>query len=214
MKKQIAFVLVGAGAAALVALAQNQPSKDKPAHKEPAAPAAKDGAAPDHAAMEQAWMALGQKNEHHARIAKMAGTFDCEVKHYMEPGAPPMVSKGTSVQTLIHDGRFLHQEFKSDMMGQPFTGSGDWGYDNATQKYVGSWCDSMSTGIMMMTGTYDDATKTYTSTGHMNGPGGTKCLMREVSHTISDDQFTFEMYMTMPGMPEIKAMEITYTRKK
>jgi hypothetical protein len=71
----------------------------------------------------------------------------------MEPGKPPTESNGTAEMKMLLDGRFLYQEFNSQMMGQPFSGIGIDAYDNMTKKYVTAWMDSMGTGIFIMEGT-------------------------------------------------------------
>jgi hypothetical protein len=44
--------------------------------------------------------------------------------------------------------------------------------------------------------------------------GGAKMKERLVSTAKSDDEHTFEMYITFGDMPEMKMMEMTYKRKK
>lgn len=118
------------------------------------------------------------------------------------------------VNTLIHDGRFVHHEFKGEFMGMAFTGSGTMGYNNATQKYEGTWCDNMSTGIMFSTGTYDEKTKTYTTTGEFDMPGMGKVKQRDVVTIIDNNKHTMVMYHQMGAEKEMKVMELTYTRVK
>lgn len=187
-----------------------QPVKDAKEVK-PAAPAA---APPDQAAMQEAWMKLMELNEHHERFKMMEGTWDAALKHWMDPAAPPMESKGTMTNTLIHGGRYVQHDFKGDFMGDTFTGSGTYGYNNATHKYEGTWTDNMGTGTMFMVGTYDEKTKTYTSTGEMNmGPSIGIIKMRDVVQIIDNDHHLQTMYHTMPGVPqEMKVMEISYSR--
>jgi hypothetical protein len=45
-----------------------------------------------------------------------------------------------------------------------FKGMGMDGYDNVKQKFVSSWGDNMGTGIILLEGDYDPATKTFTYT--------------------------------------------------
>ena len=50
--------------------------------------------------------------------------------------------------------------------------------------------------------------------GEMLDPmSGQTLKLRMVSRMISDDKEVFEYYMTPPGMPEMKQMEIVYVRK-
>jgi len=216
--KNRSATLILAAIAGMCAVAFAQPGKDHPGEHPKRAEHPKGGEhpkAPDQPEMDemmQQWMALANTNEHHARFEVMAGTWDATITMF-EPGKEPNVSKGKMINTLVHGGRYLSHDYKGEFMGMPFTGSGYFGYNNATKQYQGVWIDSMSTSFMLNTGTYDEATKTYTTAGTMDGPGGMKIDQREVIKIISNDEHVMEMYHTMPGTPEMKAMEIKYTRK-
>lgn len=211
--------VIGLGVAAVVlmagpALAQNDKPK-APANAQPGnAPA---GQPPAGDPMMEAMMKAAQPGPEHAAMAKMAGTWDAAVKMF-ESADKFEESKGTMVYTSVHGGRYIQMEYKGEMMGGPFTGSGLWGYDNSTKKYVSTWSDNWSTGIMMLTGTYDAAAKTYNSVGEMSMamPDGSLMKMkhREVIKVISDDKHVMEMYGAGPDGKEMKHLEITYTRKK
>ena len=102
----------------------------------------------------------------HEMLKKDVGTWDATVEMFM-PGAPPSVSKGTEIVTML-GGFWQLSEFKSEMMGQPFEGRGTMGYDPAKKRYVGIWVDTMTPGFSTVEATYDPATKTMT--GHDGGP--------------------------------------------
>ena len=99
-----------------------------------------------------------------------------------------------------------------NMGGMPFEGIGYWGYDNFKKQHVLTWMDSMGTAPMaFIGGPFNAATKTYTSAGTWDAPGG-PMNFRTVTTVKSDTEHTFEM--TMPG-PDGKdsTMKITYTKK-
>ena len=88
------------------------------------------------------------------------------------------------------------------------------GYDNALKRYVATWADSGSTGIMRMTGTYDAATKTYTYEGLYPDPmSGKEKPTRMAVRVVSNDQHVMEWWDPTPDGKWVKVMEITYTRK-
>ena len=61
-------------------------------------------------------------------------------------------------------GMCLIGDFGGEMMpGVPFKGHGLTAYDTSKKKYVGSWSDSMSSGMQVSEGSYDAATKSTTS---------------------------------------------------
>ena len=110
-------------------------------------------------------------------------------------------------------GRYFKSTHTGMMMGMPFEGYEISGYDNVKKEFFNVWMDNMGTGIMVSTGTYDEATKTLTFTGQMTEPMGTEMNVREVITAPDKDHSLFEMYVDMGGN-EMKTMEIKYTRVK
>jgi len=170
----------------------------------------------DSAMMEKGWkesMALG---EPHKMLAKSNGTWTGEVTMWMADGAPPMKSTSTSVNTMLLGGLYQQSKHKGEVMGMPFEGESTVAYDNVEKKYVSTWIDNMGTGILVMTGNWDDASKSINFSGKMKNPAnGLECTMREVFKVNDDDHQTLEMYGPDPKTgKEFKTMEIKYTRKK
>ena len=84
----------------------------------------------------------------HELLKSDAGTWDAVIEMMAAPGAPPMKSTGVETSVLGCGGLCLITDFKGEMMpGQTFEGHGLAAYDAAKKKYVGSWTDSMSTGL-------------------------------------------------------------------
>jgi hypothetical protein len=173
------------------------------------APAAKKAEAPAQAAMP-----MVKPGPEHELLKKDVGTWDATVENLMPPpGAPASTSKGVETNKLI-GGLWLVTDFKSQMMGQPFEGHGTTGYDTNKKKYVGTWVDSMSTGLMVGESTYDPATKTVT--GYMDGTDpatGKPMKMKMVTEYKGDDTRVFTMYMPGPDGKEAPGMRITYKRR-
>ncbi|MFZ1556339.1 MAG: DUF1579 family protein, partial [Nitrospira sp.] len=83
----------------------------------------------DPQAMMELWQKLAQPGEPHKAFAGLAGTWTTTTKEWMEPGKPPTEASGTADMKMLLGGRFLYQEFNSQMMGQPFSGIGIDAYD-------------------------------------------------------------------------------------
>src|ERR1700730_7377388 len=169
-------------------------------------------------------MELAKPGENHKLLASLDGTWSYTVKMWMnpDPTAKPDESKGTAVRKSILDGRFFVMDVtgKMEMPGpdgkkkeMTFKGMGLEGYDNVKNKFVGTWCDNMGTGIMTSEGTYDSATKTFTYTSEYEGLPGMKQKIREVVKLTDKDHMMFEWYEDRGGK-EAKTMEISYARKK
>lgn len=179
-------------------------------------PASEEWVPVDSATAMRTMMEYGTPGKEQAMLAKSAGTWNAETTMWMAPDAPPMVSKGTATTKMIMGGRYQQMIFKGDMMGQPFEGIATSGYDNARKVWTSSWIDNMSTGIMNMDGTWDEATKTLTSTGKMLCPAnGKMCEMKEVQKMVDDNTQVMEMYgPDMKTGKMYKNMEIKLTRGK
>lgn len=146
----------------------------------------------------------------HEMLKKDVGTWDATVEMFMAPGAPPSVSKGTEVVTML-GGFWQITEFKSEMMGQPFEGRGATGYDPAQKKFVGTWVDSMTPAYYTLEGTYDAAKKTMTAFMEGPDPSGQVVKTKSVTEWTDADTRVFTMYA--PDGQSV-SMRITYKRRK
>jgi len=174
----------------------------------------KPQAGPGQAEME-AMMKAATPGDAHKKLGAMAGTFNAEVKMWMQPGAPPAGGAGVAENSWALDGRFLEQHFTGNFMGMPFTGMGFTGYDNIKKKYVGTWMDTMTTSMMISTGTANADGKSYTFTSTMDDPmTGKSSPVKEVVTVVDNDHHTLEMWGAGPDGKMFKTMEIAYTRKK
>lgn len=188
----------------------------KPQDKKPteAAGQGQPAMTPEQQKEMEAWMKHSAVTENHKLLQYSVGEWTYENKMWMAPDAPPMTTNGTCSTKSIMDGRFVVSEHKGDFMGQPFHGISTTGYDNFKKKYVGTWIDSMGTGIMNSEGVYDPGTKTFTFMAEMDDiVNGGKIKVREVIKVVDADKHSFEWYETRGGK-EQKTMEITYSRKK
>jgi Protein of unknown function (DUF1579) len=150
----------------------------------------------------------------HELLKMEEGTWDAVIE-MSPPGAPVMTSKGTEVAMVGCGGLCLITDFKGDMMpGVAFQGHGITTYDGAKKKYVGSWTDSMSSGMSMSEGTYDPASKVMTS--WMEGPDATGAVQKsKATSTYTDaDHRTMTMFVKAPDGTETPMMKISYTRRK
>lgn len=175
----------------------------------------KEMSAADKAAME-AMVAAGTPGDAHKLLNGMVGTWSAKVTMWNDPSAPPTVSEGSNECRSIMGGRYIEERFTGSMMGQKFEGVGYTGYDNVKKQYWGTWLDSMSTGVMVSTGSTSDGGKTWRFTGSMADPMTGKDTPMEEKIVVTDnDHHTFEMWGPAPPDGKmVKWMEIAYTRKK
>ncbi len=221
MLKTAVAILFAATLAALLAL----PVSAQDTSPSPAASAAPAAAGqPNEAEMMKQMMEMAKLNDNHKLLASTAGKWAFTVKMWMngDPNSKPEISKGTATREAMMGGRFVVMSVEGKMeMPRPdgkmkavtFRGHGTDGYDNAKQKFVSTWFDNMSTGIMMSEGTYDPATKSLTYTGEMEPLPGMKQQVKEVLSFPDKDHMKLDWFENRGGQ-EVKTMEIDYTRKK
>ncbi len=164
------------------------------------------------------WMELAQPGEEHAEMAKWAGTWHQETKHWMSPGAPPEESTGTAEVKPILGGRFMLEKVKSQMQfaGEvhDFEGIGIFGFDRIQKKHVFVWVNNMSTLIATGEGTADKTGKVITYYSELPNPmNGGKTKVKYVSTVVNDDKYLLEMFGQHPDGSWFRNMEIVSTRK-
>jgi hypothetical protein len=212
-----ALCVCTAGIAAALTFQDKGKTPPPPQEKGKAAPAAAPAAPPgmDPAAAAK-MMAAATPGAEHKMLESKVGKWHGKGKFWMSPDGAPMESEVDSEYTMIMGGRFLADMTKSDMGGMPFEGQGLTGFDNVTKKFVATWADNGSTGIMTMEGTYDAASKTMTMTGNMSDAvAGKPTPVKMTTKHVDANSFTMEMQCTdaKSGKP-YKCMEIAYTRAK
>lgn len=167
----------------------------------------------DMAAIVQAMEEGTRKTKEHAELAQAEGMWSFEGKHWMAPGSPAGEMTGTVKMKSILDGRWLQEKVESEVEGMPFQGISMVGFDSVRGKYISTWVDSMSNGMMYSEGEAQ--------------PDGSIVLQGKVSCPIAKDEkpvkivmrnegrdkMKFEMFEPAPGTGEMfKVMELNYTR--
>jgi hypothetical protein len=217
--KKIAVTIISAGI--LLWSCNNEGKTEAPAadvKADTAAKAASAETAPptmDSAAMMKAWMDFATPGPMHAWMAKTNGTWEAEVDQWMAPGAPPVKAKAVNVQTSAIGGRYVLGKYTSTMMGGPFEGMSTMAYDNVKKTFISTWIDNMGTGIVQMSGGYDEASKTLSLKGKQSDPiSGKESDIRQDMKIIDDNSYSIAMYGTGPDGKEMKFMEGIFKRKK
>lgn len=166
----------------------------------------------DSAAQMKAWMDFMTPGEMHSLMASMDGKWKEDITMWMEPGTPPQKSTATAENKMILGGLYQESVSLGNFDGMPFEGHSLMGYDNVKKVFVNTWVDNFGSGIMILEGPYDAATKTIKLKGTCTDP-----MTQGVSQVRQDlilvDEKThkLEMFMTVDGK-EFKNMEITFTK--
>ena len=118
---------------------------------------------PSEEEMMKQMMEMGKVTDNHKVLGELAGTWSYTVKMWMngDSSSKPQESKGTATRKAIMGGRFYQLDVSGKMQmpgpdGKPkdmdFKGFGLEGYDNAKQKFISTWIDSMGTGMLLSEG--------------------------------------------------------------
>ena len=119
-----------------------------------------------------------------------------------------------AVNRMILGGRYQESRHTGTFNGMPFEGISTVGYDNSKKKLFSTWIDNMGSGIMMLEGTWDDASRTMNFSGRQIDPVTQQDTeIRETMKLIDDNNQLMEMFMKPVGGEEFKTMEIKFTRK-
>lgn len=165
----------------------------------------------------QACMMAGAPGKMHEFLKKQEGVWEGKTQMWMGPGeSEPMRSDCTGTNTVIMDGRYMKSEIVGEMPGMgTFNGFGLVGYDNVSQKFVGTWIDNHSTGIMQGVGEMSEDGKTLNWKYTYNCPITKKqTVMRQVE-TYGNNTMKMEAFVTDPKSgKEYKCMVIEFTRKQ
>jgi hypothetical protein len=171
---------------------------------------------PNQEEMMKKWAAMAMPTDAHKKLDDLVGTWDLEVKTWMNgPAGTPTITKGSSTYAWVLGGRFLRQDMKGEMMGMPLEGIGYTGYDNYNKKYLEFWIDNSSTAMFTASGFVDQSGKVFTFYGTMDewmtGENGKP--VKYVARILSKDKNVFEIHDLAIGGADTKVVEMTYTRK-
>jgi hypothetical protein len=214
----VAAILAVAGSIAIA-----QPAKDSKAPHAPAKPTAPAASQPEMKlppgwteADMQACMEAGMPGKMHERMAKDIGVWSGKTTMWMAPDTEPVNSECTYTITSVMDGRYIRSVMQGEMPGMgPFTGEALTGFDNVSQKFVGTWIDNHSSGIMSGTGELSADGKTLTWKHTYNCPITKKpTTMRQIERTTGEKTKSFEMFGADPKSgKEFKMIAIELTKK-
>jgi hypothetical protein len=163
----------------------------------------------------QACILAGTPGKNHATLAKDAGKWEGKTTMWMMPGSEPVTSDAACTITPILDGRYSKVEHHGEMPGMgPYHGLGIQGFDNVSKKFVSTWIDNHSTGIMQGEGEMSPDGKSLTWKYTYTCPITQKpAVMRQIEKTAGNKK-TIEMFGAEPKSgKEYKMMVIEMTKK-
>lgn len=157
---------------------------------------------------------LPAPQKEHAWLQQLVGEWDTEGEAIMGPDQPPVKCKGTETVREL-GGFWVISESDMTMMEFPMKGVLTLGYDPKSEKYVGTWIDSVSSHMWRYEGTLDETQKTLTLlTEGPNPMAPTETAKyREVLEIKDKDHKVFSSSIQMDGQWHT-FVTIHYHRKK
>ncbi len=169
---------------------------------------------PTEAEMMAAWAEAMQIGPEHMALSARAGTWSTTTTYPAHPGSDEIVTEhGTAERVATLDGRVLEERLQGTIMGQPYAGIGRAGFDNVTGRYWSTWTDTMTTGLLVMYGDYDELTSTYTYEGVSIDPLMGEVPMRVEQVVESPDREIMRLSMQFPGQDMAEMMQVVYERQ-
>lgn len=148
----------------------------------------------------------------HEWLMTRVGRWNVDCKFYMGPSQPPMEMKGTDV-CEAHGPFFTIGRFEGDMFGMPFSGVTTMGYDPVAEQFVSTWIDTMNPWLYHFTGKLDAAGKVLEMKARAPEPHSRQLAdWRTTEEQQADGSRVFEMFMTVPGGPEMKLFTHHYVK--
>lgn len=171
----------------------------------------------DRAKKAAAYMAIAGPGPEHKQLESLVGTWDQEIKFWMEPGKPPVTFKGRTQNRMILGGRFLLSEGKGGEGAMAFERVSIMGFDRRHKKYTTVEFDSMGTYYVTGMGPYDEARKAIVTYGEDVDPmlGHTQkydMITRIVSPTQYVVEVIFKDFEHTQGRGDRKIVEVTSTK--
>ncbi len=158
------------------------------------------------------WQEAMTPSAGHARLMPMVGTWRATTTFTMAPGATPQVHGGTSVHRMVLGGRYLEQIYKGMAMGMPFEGIGYTGYDNVQKRYVGTWMDTMGTGLMNSVSVGKPTDERIDCVAEAIEPSGQKRIFETIVRIHNHGRHSYEMWTTGPTGKKHRTMIVEYER--
>jgi hypothetical protein len=170
---------------------------------------------------------LASVNENHQLLSALVGTWSFTGRHFSpDPNIKQIEFKGSVEIKELWGGRYFITETTGEDIPMPWSNgklvtvkdmSID-GYDNTKQKFVKAVIgNEFETGIIMMEGSYDSATRTITyevetaSHQHKDMEPGTVMEFRYLVKLADKDHFVIENQEFIAGK-KIHTTELKYTR--
>lgn len=166
--------------------------------------------------------AVEQKQKSDADIAKLrallaseVGVWDADVRAWPGPNVPPAESKAVERTRML--GAWMISDLEGTVMGRPYFGHRVVGYDPGKRRYVGTWINTLSPGIVGLEGTWDAKSRTRTMHLPMRHPTTRKTVKAMLTtQYLADGKRVVSLRVPLPQgkTGHFPILEMQLTRRK
>ena len=154
--------------------------------------------------------------ERDPRLQYFVGTWDVAVQ-YKLPDGKESGGKAVCENSWVLSDKFVKQEYKSTVMGQPLTVVQLLSFDTRKKKFVEFQLQVHGPEVHTLhnEGAFSDDGKVLTLEGDsIDGFTGKPVKLRTVTTKVDEDHYTLEWFMSEPGGKEERKVVLKHTRKK
>ena len=168
----------------------------------------------DSATIASAWEDYGKTGPNHKLIDTLAGTWQEEIKFYMDGVDTPQTVKMTAVIAPVLNGLYQQTLHRGKIDGLPYEGRAILGFNKANKKFEYTWIDNFSSGMMYLSGDLDSVTNLINLTGKMADPvTGKEIGIRQTIEMPGNKKQHIKLYDTRNKLERL-SMEIIMEKNK
>jgi len=160
-------------------------------------------------------LAYGKVAPEHGFLERLSGRWNTSVRLWPSAADTHAVAaSGRSVTHMALGGRYLVEEDTMSVPDKSYLTLAILGFDNLKHKYVETWMDNRSTGLLELTGAVNDSGDVLTMQGERMDPKGGKSKMSFIYHSLNGNFRTLEIWETRGTGKPRRTLELVYTRAK
>ena len=157
--------------------------------------------------------------DNNAVFMPLIGTWDYDGSFWTGAKGEPEHATGTVTNDTVLSQHYLSSKAVGNLnVGHqqiPFESEELIGFDTARKAYTLVQADSLTTGVMIGSGTFDEKSRTLNSTGHFTNPlTGAEEHFRSELKLVDLANYKRTVFAADKSGKETKLFEINYTRRK
>ena len=167
----------------------------------------------DSGSIAKAWENYSKAGAYHKMLDTLAGTWQEEMKFYMEGSDTAQTVKMTAAITPVLNGLYQQTLHRGKIMNMPYEGRTVLGFNKASNLFEYTWLDNFSSGMMFLTGTMDSVNNMINLSGTMADPvTGKNIAVRQTIEMLNNKEQHIKFYDRKNAIERL-SMEIIMHKK-